>query len=206
MTDAKPEAPTRAQLLGRSVGSEVVFAVVAAAVLLACHRSPLAAFESRMSPWVQIASGLIAGVAVGGAAAQLLLRAAVFDGARRMIAETIRTAPLGISDLALISLVAGLGEEFLFRGALQTVIGLWWSTAIFTVVHAWVPLKGWARAVYMLFVVSTSLLLGVIFARLGLAAAMTAHASIDLAILILARRALLRFEERGAAAAAAGDS
>jgi uncharacterized protein len=52
----------------------------------------------------------------------------------RSLAEAPWTVPAGIA------LLAGIGEELLFRGALEPFIGPWWSNALFGLAHSVTPL------------------------------------------------------------------
>jgi membrane protease YdiL (CAAX protease family) len=68
---------------------------------------------------------------------------------RRLTAEVIQPlfAPLGIAELALICLLAGLGEEMLFRGVLQSACSEWlgefgglaMASGVFGLCHALTP-------------------------------------------------------------------
>ncbi len=89
-------------------------------------------------------------------------------------------------DVLAISAAAGLGEELLFRGALQPLVGLWPASVLFGLCHLagrdTIPLALWATGA------------GVIFGLLvrqtgGLAAPVTAHMAYDaLALIYLQRR------------------
>jgi membrane protease YdiL (CAAX protease family) len=147
-------------------------------------------FVSPTSTTWQASIGLVAGSVYGAASAWLLLRAPFFAGARDLLAKIFRTAPVGLADLVWISVAAGIGEEMLFRGAIQPWIGIGWATAIFTLAHAWVPVRGAALAVYVVFVTVAGAGLGLLFAQAGLVAAIVAHAGIDFVVLLVAWRAL----------------
>lgn len=130
-------------------------------------------------------------VALGFAALLfLLLRKAPaawpFDQLRRLSQEVLR--PLFASarpvDLVIISLAAGFGEEILFRGALQPLIGLVPSSIVFGLCHLagrdTIPLAIWAGLVG----VPLGALMNVTG---GLAAPITAHAVYDLLALACIR-------------------
>ncbi len=85
-------------------------------------------------------------------------------------------AQIGLRDVVLISLAAGIGEELLFRGALQPEVGLVTASVLFGVAHlggggtvvfgAWAGLMGW-------------LLGGLAIVSGGLLAPIVAHAAYD---------------------------
>lgn len=65
-----------------------------------------------------------------------------FRQIRRLLFETLG-ASLAVCrwyDLLLIALVAGLGEELLFRGVLHAKLGIVWSNVLFGLVHFVTPL------------------------------------------------------------------
>lgn len=82
-----------------------------------------------------------------------------------------------LAHVAFICLMAAVSEELLFRGALQPLIGNFWTSALFAAIHVrylrhWLP---------TLTVFAASLALGWAFARTGtLVAPVTAHFLIDM--------------------------
>jgi membrane protease YdiL (CAAX protease family) len=87
-------------------------------------------------------------------------------------------------------LCAGVGEEALWRGALQPLLGVWWTSLLFTLAHyrtgsfrSMNPSK-WG---YAAFVFLASTLMGYVLVELGLIAAAVAHATIDVVGIVLLR-------------------
>jgi membrane protease YdiL (CAAX protease family) len=75
-----------------------------------------------------------------------------------------------------IAWVVAVAEELLFRGALQSLIGLWVSSLLFTLVH----FRYWKRIPLLLMVFAVSLGLGVLVEWSGsLVPAIVAHFVID---------------------------
>lgn len=90
-----------------------------------------------------------------------------------------------------IALAAGFGEELLFRGALQPILGIWLTSALFVLVHvrAYRFDKFNKRVlVQALGIFSVSLVLGCIAQYIGLVTAMIAHAAMDVVGLYTIRR------------------
>ena len=110
-----------------------------------------------------------------------------FSSFRTELSELARYVDLGGLNPLWISTLAGFGEELLFRGALQPVVGLWWASLLFTIAHYRGPING-RRAAHASFFFVGGLLLGYVFLKLGLIAAICAHMSIDLVALSVARR------------------
>jgi hypothetical protein len=111
---------------------------------------------------------------------------------RRLCEEVIRPlfAPCGLAELALISLLAGLGEEALFRGVLQTVLARWlatWAAVVLTAVvfgllHALTP-------TYALLATLMGAYLGVVWLVAGnLLVVILAHALYDFVVLVYLTR------------------
>ncbi|MEO5361803.1 MAG: CPBP family intramembrane metalloprotease [Nitrospirota bacterium] len=84
-------------------------------------------------------------------------------------------------DLVVISLLAGLGEELMFRGVLQVKIGIVWSSLIFGLLHFLTP-------AYFMFATAMSFYLGglcIYFS--GVTVPISAHFAYDLGALIYLR-------------------
>lgn len=91
----------------------------------------------RAGDYMLLAEGLAA--ALAGAAVTVILSRwlARHTGWGRALREEFRRA-LGALDsrqILTVSLLSGLGEELLFRGALQGWLGLWWTSGLFTLFH-----------------------------------------------------------------------
>jgi hypothetical protein len=114
-------------------------------------------------------------------------------GLRQVVQDMI--VPLfqqcGALDLALISLFAGVGEELLFRGLIQTALGAWFSPAVGLVAAS--LLFGLAHPLTPVYAVVTALagvyLGGLFLACDNLLVPIVTHAVYDfLALLYLLRR------------------
>ena len=89
-----------------------------------------------------------------------------------------------------ISLAAGVGEELLFRGALQPWLGLWATSALFALAHIRAyRLRQLDRRVLVqaLGLLAASLALGLIAKYAGLLSAILAHVAVDVAGLLTIR-------------------
>jgi len=116
-----------------------------------------------------------------------------FSSLRRQLLDLVSRLDLGGLNPLWISLSAGIGEEILFRGALQPILGIWWTSFIFTVAHFWsgqFQSMNWQKLIYAASVFVTGLLLGYVFSEIGLIAAMVTHATVDVVSLFTARRLL----------------
>ena len=96
---------------------------------------------------------------------------------------------LNILEIILVSCCAGIGEEILFRGAIQPHLGLVLTSILFVVLHGYInPFSG-AMTAYGLFMIIAICLLGWTAVQIGLVAAMVAHTVIDIILLYLLSRA-----------------
>jgi CAAX protease family protein len=106
-----------------------------------------------------------------------------------------------IAQFAMVAVLAGVGEELLFRGALQTKIGDWTTpivglaitSLLFGVAHA-------LSKLYFMFAVAVGAFLGwITLTSNDLVAPMVAHGLYDfLALVYLSRRVAMRGQQQGA--------
>jgi membrane protease YdiL (CAAX protease family) len=89
-----------------------------------------------------------------------------------------------------LGLCAGAGEELLFRGALQPLLGIWWTGLLFALAHFGtggfksMNLMKWG---YAAFLVITSLMLGLVMITIGLITAVVLHSVADACIFLALR-------------------
>ena len=119
-----------------------------------------------------------------------VLRVPVFARLREHSIARARMIDLRGFNPLWISLLAGFGEELLFRGAIQPLLGLLPTSVVFALVHIEPRQYRRMRAGtlwYAGFVFLVSLLLGSICSKLGLVAAMAFHMTGDLVGLLWLR-------------------
>jgi membrane protease YdiL (CAAX protease family) len=117
---------------------------------------------------------------------------ATSESTARTIASYQRLDLRGLNPL-WIALAAAIGEEMLFRAALQPLLGLWITSLIFLVTH--MPIYGFRRLdkaalTQAATVFGGSLMLGLIFDHVGWLAAMLVHLWIDIVGLLIVRASL----------------
>lgn len=112
---------------------------------------------------------------------------------RRRMGSTF--AKMAVWQIVAVAAAAGIGEEVLFRGALQPRAGIWWTAIVFGMVHFITP-------TYFIFATAMGLYLGWRFRIDGnLLGPMIVHGLYDaVALMVLRehfrRRACFRFSER----------
>lgn len=133
---------------------------------------------------IQIGLGLASGALIGFAGI-LMIRLESF---RKILDEyaiirQVKELNLTPSQIVYVSLVAGISEEILFRGAIQPVIGIWWTSLIFIGIHGYIRFKSTTHILYSLFTFGLSMVLGLLFIYFGLISAMAAHFIYDVVVL-----------------------
>src|SRR5712691_11790561 len=83
----------------------------------------------------QIGWGIAFGLAISVPSTIVVFFVPLFSPLRRQLLDLVSRLDLGALNPLWISLSAGIGEEILFRGALQPIVGLWWTSSIFTLAH-----------------------------------------------------------------------
>ncbi len=150
--------------------------------------------------WPEIAfdpPSLAIGTGVGVACALLAVALFKWGGAAaRGLRDNVqplleRFGDASLFTLAVVALSAGIGEEALFRGAIQTWVGSWGGVHVGVIVAS--VLFGLVHAVsvrYAVYVTLVGLILGYLFLFTGsLVAAVLAHAVYDFVLLMWLLRA-----------------
>jgi len=95
-------------------------------------------------------------------------------------------APLSLAEMVAISALAGIGEEILFRGAMQAAFGWPIAAIAFGASHLGLSARGWVLGVWA--ALAGAVLAGLAITTGGLVAPIVAHAGYDLAALVWIRR------------------
>lgn len=77
------------------------------------------------------------------------------------------------------SFCAGVGEEILFRGAVQPYLGIWFTSIVFIFLHGYLNPFNWPIMLYGFLMIFISAGLGYLFEIYGIYAAMLAHFIFD---------------------------
>jgi hypothetical protein len=159
--------------------------------------------------WVSLADSkavvwqIIAGTAIGFAFATptlfVILTFGAFARFRTFVLELPdRLDARGWNPL-WFGLCAGVGEELLFRGALQPLLGIWWTGLLFTLAHSGtgrfksMNLMKWGYAVFLF---AVSLMFGLVLIKIGIIAAVALHATADTLIFLVLRESAGRHVSR----------
>jgi len=190
---ASSPAPARAPIrLSAQVLTCLVFCLLAAAIIWFTQDAPLALLTRPAAPMWQLVIGQ--GLALLAAIASYALYR--FGADAESTAKTIDTYSRldlrGLNPLWM-ALAAAIGEEMLFRAALQPLLGVWITSLLFLATH--MPVYRFRRLdkatlVQAAGIFGTSVALGFVFQYVGLIAAVLVHLWIDIVGLLVVRTAI----------------
>ena len=185
-----PAVPQRPPIrLGAQVLTALVLCLIAAAILFFRHADWRTLFGRPLDPLWQMLIGQ--GLALIACVVSWLTYRTKPDSEAnaRTVAAYSRLDLDGLNPL-WIALCAAIGEELLFRAALQPLLGVWIVSLVFLATH--VPVYRFrkldrASLVQAAGVFGASVALGYTFMYVGLLAAMIVHAWIDIVGLLVVR-------------------
>jgi hypothetical protein len=183
---APSSAPIR---LGAQVLTCLVLCLLAVPIIYFGQSQPLAIFSRPVGPLSQLLVGQVLAL-IAAAVSWLLFRmTASSASSARTVQSYARLDLRGLNPL-WIAIAAAVGEEMLFRAALQPLLGVWIVSLLFLLTHVPVyrfrQLDG-ATLAQALSVFGGSVVLGFVFQYVGLIASMLVHAWIDIVGLLIVR-------------------
>jgi uncharacterized protein len=92
----------------------------------------------------------------------------------------IKSFQLNIYEIIYISLCAGFGEEFFFRGFLQNHFGIWITAFIFVALHGYLDPRNLKITIYGCFMLLVIAAIGFMKLYIGLVSCIAAHTVIDI--------------------------
>lgn len=129
--------------------------------------------------WRQLLYGSIAGFIIA-VIAQLLISSPLLSKVNTSYANLIGRFNLTWSEIVFVSLCAGVGEELLFRGAIQPFLGIPVTSVFFVAIHGYLSPKNWRLSIYGIYMTLAIAVLGYFTERFGLLAAIAGHTVIDI--------------------------
>ena len=189
----QPQAQVRAPIrLTAQVLTCVGFTLIACLIIVVAQDEFLSVVRGPMG----IATQLLCGLVLSALAAVVSYVSFRLTARSEATANTITAyGRLDLSGLnpVWISLAAAIGEELLFRAALQPLLGVWITSLIFLLTHT--PVYQFRRLnratlVQAAGVFGASVVLGFIYQNVGLLAAMMVHTALDVVGLYVVRNAL----------------
>ena len=129
--------------------------------------------------WKQLAVGVPLGLVLGFAAWGIVSMP-FMESIRSKYSKLIAKFGLGWNEILFVSFCAGFGEELLFRGSLQYLLGIWTTAIIFVALHGYINPRDWRISVYGLFMTLAIASLGYATEHIGIWSAVVAHTIIDI--------------------------
>ena len=105
----------------------------------------------------------------------MLLKLNIFNKVNDVFSKMIKDLNLQWYHILFYSFCAGVGEEILFRGAIQAYIHIWPTAIIFVLLHGYVNPKDLKTSIYGVFLILVSAGFGYMMKYWGIYAAMSAH-------------------------------
>ncbi len=139
-------------------------------------------FINHIPLWMQLILGLVTGIFAALIARQIIM----LDFMRPVYykySEIFAGLNLTWFDVIIISLCAGIGEEILFRGAIQALWGIIPTAVFFVAIHGYLNPMDWRISIYGLYMTLVIVLIGYFTREYGIYTAITAHTIIDLILL-----------------------
>ena len=174
---------TRKTLFLLAGGSLLLFTVAGGLIM---HFAGPVSLDKALAFGLELPQQILWGLGLGiliGSLAWKLIKHPFLSGTRTFFEDIIGPWRLTWWEVLLVSLSAGIGEEILFRGAIQPLIGIGWTSLLFVLLHGYINPFNAPLSVYGLFMVIAVAVLGFVAFRWGLIAAMTAHTVIDIILL-----------------------
>ncbi len=176
---------SRFGLLLMSLGSTVIYITLTLILLYFFHDAPLVSlFAHGFSLHLQLIIGVAFGLLSAGLLSWFMFFTPMSDILRDYsIVNMISEMHFSRFDKVQVSFFAGAGEELLFRGALQPLLGIWITSLLFVGIHGYFKFTSIKHMLFGVVMFGLSVGLGLLFEWAGLVAAMSAHAVYDYVML-----------------------
>ena len=144
--------------------------------------STLSLLEGGIFWYYQLPIGLIYGL-VAAWLGWHLIKLQLMHEVRNFYSSIIWQLKLNWLDVLFISFCAGVGEELLFRGAIQYWLGIYFTSIVFVGIHGYLNQKDLKISIYGGYLTLVMIGISYGFEELGLVSAMAAHFAIDVYLL-----------------------
>jgi membrane protease YdiL (CAAX protease family) len=145
--------------------------------------------DGRSLVW-QVNAGIVLAIAFSVPALVAVLKLDFLRSFKVLLLELTQRVDLSGWNPLWFGLCAGIGEELLFRGALQPLLGIWWTGLLFALAHygtGGFKSMNFMKWGYAAFLFLTSLMLGLVLTQIGLIATMVLHSVADAVIFFVLR-------------------
>ena len=181
---------SRSTLLLLSLASALIYLSLTLVILYFFHDdSPASLFDHGFDLPAQLLAGAAFGAVAAAAISLVIWRTPISEIlSDYAIVDMVMKMRFTQFDRAQISFFAGVGEELLFRGAMQPILGVWLTSLIFVGLHGYFKFNSLRHILFGVMMFSLSVGLGLLFEWVGLVAAMTAHVFYDFIMLQISHR------------------
>jgi uncharacterized protein len=132
--------------------------------------------------WKQVIFGAAAGIIIA-VIAQFIIASPLLREVNVQYANLLGRFHLSWSEILFISVCAGVGEEVLFRGAIQPFFGIIITAFVFVGIHGYISPNNWRLSIYGLYMTVAMCLAGYLAKVYGLLSAIILHTLIDVYLL-----------------------
>lgn len=139
-------------------------------------------FENKINLFIQLPAGIVFGW-VTAMIGWMIVRSGWMMPVREKYEGIIGQFNLNLPGIIFISCCAGIGEELLFRGAIQPQIGIIFTSIGFVALHGYLNPADWRVSVYGLYMTLVIAFIGWMYEEMGIFFCISAHAVIDVVLL-----------------------
>lgn len=126
------------------------------------------------NPYLDVVYGLVGGSVLAGLGLAVLQIPAL-KKVGEFYQQIFTKIHLNWPDILFYSFCAGVGEEILFRGAIQPFLGIWITALLFVLLHGYISIKDIPKSIYGLFLVFVAVAFGYAYEWISIYTAMAAH-------------------------------
>jgi uncharacterized protein len=180
--------PDKATLMKLSLATLIGMPLIAIIIDFFSEKVHLPSTLMGVEPfWKQIVVGVSLGIS-SAAVAHLVLSMPFMRTVNGKYVNMFSQFKLGWNEVLFVSFCAGVGEEVLFRGAIQPMIGIVLTSIVFVAIHGYLNPKEWRISIYGLVLTGVICALGYATQHIGILSAIIAHFMIDVWLLQLLLR------------------
>ena len=132
--------------------------------------------------WRQVLAGLTFGLICARGSWEIV-QLPFMKHSHRLFAGIIAPMRLNMLEILFISVCAGIGEELLFRGGLQPLLGIWPTSILFVLLHGYLNPFNLPLSVYGVYMILVIGVMGLLTEHMGIITAITAHVVVDVYLL-----------------------
>ena len=140
-------------------------------------------FISKQGILKELIIGMCLGI-LSGLFAWRIIKLKILQPVREKYQNVIGSLRMNIGTIVIVSICAGVGEEILFRGILQSYFGIWITAVGFVAIHGYLNPFDWRISIYGAYMTAAIIAIGYLNQVYGLTSAMLAHTIIDIILFV----------------------